>query len=69
MFATVHEMRTAKNTLIDGDPMDPISTDLITQQINLPMGREPTGDGWRILTGNVSTNLWARVAYRYEIEE
>lgn len=69
MFATVHEMRTAKNTLIEGDPMDPVSTDMITQRLNLDMGKQPIGDGWRILTGNNHTNLWARVAYRYEIEE
>ena len=60
--------------LIDGDPLEPTSTDLIAQTAYLPMGEFPADyrehgvSGWRVLTGNTHTNLWARVAYRYEIE-
>jgi hypothetical protein len=70
MFATLETMLTySKNVLIDGNPIDPSSTDLIAQQINLAMGVNPMGDGWRILTGNSTTNLWGRLAYRFEIED
>ena len=60
--------------LIDGDPLEPTSMDLIAQTAHLPIGdcpadyREHSVSGWRVLTGNTHTNLWARVAYRYEIE-
>lgn len=58
----------AKNILTDGDPLNPCSTDIITQFDDLKVG-EPVPDGWRVLTGNPHTSLIARVAYRYEIEE
>lgn len=54
-------------TLLEGDPMDPQSTDLIVEQKRLAIGR-PVPDGWRVLTGNMNDSLIARVAYRYEIE-
>lgn len=56
------------NVLIEGDPMEPCSTDLIAQTKNLNVG-QPVPKGWRVLTGNTFQSLIARVAYRYEIEE
>ncbi len=65
-----------KSQLVKGDPLNPCDTDLIYQEVSLPMGEEPKpcnkidkATGWRILTGNSDFNLWARVAYRYEVEE
>lgn len=58
-----------KNTLVEGDPLDPERDDLIVQQCTLPIGMSPAGNGWRAMTGNHEFSLWARVAYRYEIEE
>lgn len=55
-------------TLIDGNPMQPESTDLIAESRRLAVG-ERVPDGWRVLTGNAHESLIARVAYRYEIEE
>lgn len=55
------------NTLIGGDPMKPNTQDLIAQQGTLPVGK-PVPRGWRVLTGNASYSLVARVAYREEIE-
>lgn len=57
-----------QNHLISGDPMEPLSADLIAQLDTLPVG-QPVPEGWRVLTGNVRTSLIARVAYRDEIEE
>lgn len=51
---------------ITGDAARPDEYDLLAQTINLPMGQEPKGTGWRVLTGNSHNNLWARVCYRYE---
>lgn len=62
-------LKSSKFSQLDGDPFDPLSTDLFAQRVNLSLGMTPKGEGWRILTGNSTTNLWARVAYRYEIEE
>ena len=61
-------------TLIDGNPMEPNSGDLLSQQVNLPTGKRPyTGElhnqGWRVLTGNTRTDLWGRLVYRYEVEQ
>lgn len=72
MFATKETMlHHSKFHQLDGNPFEPLSTDLFSQQIILAMGAQPAGgsEGWRILTGNATSNLWARVAYRYEIEE
>jgi hypothetical protein len=66
--------------LIEGDPMEPSSTDLILQRETTftkdgkAITREnpaspPSGDGWRLLTGNYRMNSWARCAYRHEVEE
>jgi len=57
-----------KFTLLEGDPMDPQSTDLIVEQARLAVGR-PVPEGWRVLTGNMNDSLIVRVAYRYEIED
>src|SRR5690606_31114158 len=67
--ATKSAMKFAKAQQLDGDAMKPNSTDMLAQTIRLPTGEEPRGDGWRILTGNVNFNLWARVAFRYEIKD
>lgn len=52
--------------LVNGDAYRVDSNDILAQMINLPMGTMPIGDGWRIMTGNINTNLWARVCYRHE---
>lgn len=57
------------NKLIEGDPLDPSSTDVIHQSEYLPVAQSPKGIAWRIMTGNTTHSLWMRVAYRYEIEE
>lgn len=56
-----------RSTIIDGDALDPSSTDLLAQVATLVVG-EPVPEGWRVLTGNERTSQIARVAYRYEIE-
>lgn len=66
---TIELLKSSTFLLLSGNPMDPSSTDELAQKVNLPMGVTPSGEGWRILTGNSTTNLWARIAYRYEIEE
>lgn len=65
-----------QSQLVKGDPLAPCDTDLIYQEVSLPMGKEPKpcnsrdrATSWRILTGNSRTKLWARVAYRYEAGE
>jgi len=55
------------NTLIEGDPLDPSTTDLIVQQGQLAVG-QPVPKNWRVLTGNSDSSLVARVVYRYEVE-
>ena len=54
--------------LIEGDPMEPSSTDLIAQLNYAPAGAK-IAEGWRVLTGNTERSLIGRLAYRYEIEE
>jgi len=58
-------------TLVSGDPMQPSDTDLIACTVDLPIGEVPLPDesyyGWRCLTGSRVSNLWGRLAYRYEI--
>ena len=66
-LASVKDMKRAKNRLIDGDAMNRLSTDLIAQTIDLHVSFQPRGEGWRVLTGNINTSQWGRVAYRYEI--
>lgn len=56
------------NTLIAGDPLEPYGNDLIAQVTTLPVG-EPVPEGWRVVTGNSTASLIARVAMRYEIKE
>lgn len=55
-----------RSTVIDGDALNPSDLDLIAQVAQLNVG-EPVPEGWRVLTGNVSTSQVARVAYRFEI--
>jgi hypothetical protein len=58
--------------LVSGDPMAPSDSDLIACTVDLPIGQQPIPNcaayGWRCLTGSRLTNLWGRLAYRYEIE-
>jgi len=56
------------NRAVTGDPLSPAGDDLIAQTALLPVG-EQKPDGWRVLTGNATHSLIARVAMRYEIEE
>ncbi len=56
------------NVLISGDALEPCSTDLIAQTKSLPVG-QPVPEGWRVLSGNLSDSIIARVAFRYETEE
>ena len=56
-----------KTSLVEGDAVAPDDADLLAQIVHLPMGDEPRGEGWRIMTGNNRYNKWARVAYRYQI--
>lgn len=56
------------NHLIEGDPLDPSSGDLIAQTQSLAVG-EPVPEGWRVLSGGHAYSQIARVALRYEIEE
>lgn len=58
--------------LISGDPIAPDDTDILFQSINLPLKHVPRGgndatNGWRILSGNMHGNTWARVVLRYEL--
>lgn len=58
--------------LVSGDPMAPSDSDLIACTVDLPLGELPIPNaaryGWRCLTGSRVSNLWGRLAYRYEIE-
>ena len=56
------------NVLLQGDPMEPTSTDLIAQSDTLKVG-EPVPDGWTVTTGNMHFREIWRIAYRYQIEE
>jgi hypothetical protein len=56
------------NRLLDGDPFEPASTDVIVQRGYLRVGK-PVPDGWRVLTGNMHESTVYRVAYRHEIED
>jgi hypothetical protein len=55
-----------ENTLIEGDPLQPHATDLILQRGRLAVG-QPVPQDWRVLTGNASHSLVARVVYRHEV--
>jgi hypothetical protein len=63
-----------KNNLIEGDAIDPSSTDLIAQVGRLDVG-EAVPDGWRVLTGEAaasrvsSMKRVARVVMRGELED
>ena len=52
---------------------DTSGTEMLVQTLNLKIADLPPNyephSGWRILTGNMNYNLWARVVYRYEIQE
>ena len=56
-----------ENILTKGDPMEPKSTDIITQFDYLDVGKLAP-KGWRVLTGDTNHYLISRVAYRHEIE-
>ncbi len=55
------------NILIEGDPLDPSSGDLIAQTATLEVGK-PVPEGWRVMSGGHAYSQIARVAMRYEIE-
>jgi len=55
-------------TLIDGDPMNPESTDLMVVHGRLEVGIRVPPD-WRVITGCETSSLVAAVGYRYEMEE
>lgn len=57
-----------RSTVIDGDALCPLDTDLIAQTGTLKVG-ERVPEGWRVLTGNDRTSQVGRVAYRFEIKE
>jgi hypothetical protein len=57
-----------ENVLLEGDALNPSSTDLIIQKGRLPVG-QPVPNGWRVMTGNATTSLVIRPAYRYELED
>ena len=56
------------NHLIEGDALDPSSSDLIAQTDTLRVGL-PVPDGWRVLSGNNSFSQIARVVMRFEIDD
>ena len=61
-------VRITENRLIDGDPLNPESTDLIAQRGTLLVG-EPVPDGWRVLSGNsIASEVW-RVVFRFEVDQ
>lgn len=62
-------MTKPSSKLVNGDAIETSDFDMIAQTINLPIDETPDGEGWRIMTGNNRTNLWARIAYRHECEE
>lgn len=55
-----------KNTLFEGDPMEPLGTDLIVQEGRLPVGK-PVPRGWTVLTGNMHNSRVVRIVYRDDI--
>lgn len=61
-------MKNVTNTLISGDPMKPSQFDLIAQVASLPT-TAAVPDGWRVMTGDVTSSRISRVAFRYEIKE
>lgn len=56
------------NQLIEGDPMEPSSTDIILQDGRLAFGCA-VPEGWKVMTGNMHSSKVMRIAYRYEIED
>lgn len=57
-----------ESRLLQGDPLNPASGDLIAQTARLNVG-EPVPEGWRVLTGDEASSLIARVVLRYELED
>jgi hypothetical protein len=55
-------------TLIEGDPFDPSSSDLIVAQGRLNVG-EAIPRGWRVLTGNPTSSAVVAIGYRHELED
>jgi len=56
------------NILIEGDPLNPASTDIIVQDGMLETG-DPVPEGWVVMTGNQYLSRVMRIAYRYQIED
>lgn len=56
-----------RNVLLEGDPLNPSSTDLIAQFADLDVGQR-VPHGWRVLSGNVRTSMISRIVYRFEVE-
>ena len=57
-----------ENKLLQGNAMEPGSSDIIAQLGLLDVG-ERVPEGWRVLSGNALHSSVGRIAYRYEIEE
>ena len=49
------------------------TTDMLVETIYLPIKDLPPDYephcGWRLMTGNLTHNEWARVVYQYELED
>jgi hypothetical protein len=56
-----------KNTLFQGDPLDPNDTDIIIQETRLDVGKT-VPDGWRVMSGNKNFSSIMRISFRFEIE-
>ena len=54
--------------LIEGNPLDPSSSDIFAQTVVLAHGFTPAGDHWRIMGGNHLFNAWWRITDRYELQ-
>lgn len=65
-------------TLIEGNPVAPSSTDLLSVTLSLGItelpepllehGNSKHDTPWRILTGNHHSNKWGAICYRFELQ-
>lgn len=54
--------------LIEGDPMNPASTDLLVQLDTLDNSDPVPDPGWQVLTGNNMFSKIGRLVYRYQVQ-
>lgn len=56
--------------LVEGDPLDPAPSDIIAI-VEFCAWHQPPKDpeNWRVMSGGEAGNTWARIAFRYELEE